>query len=110
MRAPKVTKHTAALLEDLRHAVHGLCAPFACGGTVLPDQPLTLCFKDKTQLPVLRASNAFEQERLLEPLIARCRRRRPTATSPPRSWDAKSSAGISVNSPRTSATSLSEKL
>ena len=72
MRAPRVTKHDAALLEDLRHAVHGLCAPFACGGTLLPDQPITLCFKDQTQLPVRRASNAFEQERQLEPLIARC--------------------------------------
>ena len=72
MRTPKVTKHIAALLEDLRHTVHGLCAPFACGGILLPDQPITLCFKDKTQLPVLRAKNAFEQERQLEPLIARC--------------------------------------
>jgi hypothetical protein len=72
MRAPRLTKHSATLLADLRYAVHGLCAPFACGGTWLPDSPLTLCFKDKTQLPVRRASNAFEQEQQLTPLLARC--------------------------------------
>ena len=72
MAAPKVTKHELSLLEDLRYAVHGLCAPFACGGTLVPDQPLTLCFRDKTQLPVLRAPRAFEQEQLLQPLVRRC--------------------------------------
>jgi hypothetical protein len=49
-----------------------LGAPFACGGTLVPDQPLTLCFKDRTQLPVLRAPRAFEQEQLLQPLVRRC--------------------------------------
>ena len=72
MRAPSLTKHSRVLLEELRHTVHGLCAPFACGGTVLPDSPTTLCFKDKTSVPVLRASNAFEQERQLQPLISPC--------------------------------------
>jgi len=61
-----------ALLEDLRHAVHGLSAPFTCGGTLVLEQPVTLCFRDKTQIPVVRATNAFEQERLLEPLIKHC--------------------------------------
>ncbi len=59
MAAPKVTKHELSLLEELRYAVHGLRAPFACGGTLVPDQPLTLCFKDKTQIPVLRAPRTF---------------------------------------------------
>ena len=72
MKAPRIRKHEAARLEDLRYAVHGLGAPFACGGTLVPDEPLTLCFKDTTQLPVLRASSPFEQEQLLRPLLARC--------------------------------------
>ena len=72
MAAPKVRNHELSLLEDLRYAVHGLCAPFACGGTLVPDQPLTLCFRDKTQLPVLRAPRVFEQEQLLQPLVRRC--------------------------------------
>jgi hypothetical protein len=38
----------------------------------VPDEPLTLCFKDQTRLPVLRAPRAFEQEQLLQPLIERC--------------------------------------
>src|SRR5438876_11450894 len=72
MAAPKVMQHELSLLEDLRYTVHGLCAPFACGGTLVPDQPLTLCFRDKTQLPVLRAPRVFEQEQLLQPLVKRC--------------------------------------
>jgi hypothetical protein len=66
------TKYERALLEDLRHAVHGVHAPFTCGGTFVPEQPVTLCFRDNTQIPVLRARNAFEQDRLLEPLVKRC--------------------------------------
>src|SRR3990172_6059196 len=66
------TKHERALLEGLHHAVHGLRAPFTCGGTLVPDQPVTLCFPDNTQIPVLRARDPFEQERLLRPLVERC--------------------------------------
>src|SRR5437763_9635674 len=66
------TKHERALLEGLRHAVHGLRAPFTCGGTLVSEQPITLCFPDKTQIPVLRARDTFEQERLLWPLVDRC--------------------------------------
>jgi hypothetical protein len=47
------TKHERALLEGLRRAVHGLRAPFSRGGTLVPEQPVTLCFPDKTQIPVL---------------------------------------------------------
>ncbi len=67
------TRRERALLEDLRHAIHGLRAPFACGGTFVPERPVTLCFPDKTQIPVLRAKETFEQERLLQPLVDRCR-------------------------------------
>ena len=72
MASTSSTKYERALLEDLRHAVHGLSAPFTCGGTLVPEQPVTLCFRDNTQIPVMRATNAFEQERLLDPLIKRC--------------------------------------
>src|SRR5262249_18381791 len=50
----------------------GLRAPFACGGTFVPEQPVTICFPDKTRIPVLPAKNAFEQEQLLQPLVKRC--------------------------------------
>ena len=59
-------------MEGLRRAVHGLRAPFTCGGTLVPEQPLTLCFPDNTQIAVQRAKDAFEQERLLQPLVERC--------------------------------------
>jgi hypothetical protein len=66
------TKCDGSLLEGLRRAVHGLRAPFTCGGTLVPEQPVTLHFQDNTQIPVLRAKDAFEQERLLRPLVERC--------------------------------------
>lgn len=72
MASRRDTGHERALLEDLRYTVHGIRAPFACGGTLVPEQPVTLSFPDKTLIPVLRAQNAFEQERLLRPLVERC--------------------------------------
>lgn len=61
-----------SLLEGLRHAVHGLRAPFACRSTLAPEQPVTVCFPDNTQIAVLRARDTFEQQRLLRPLVERC--------------------------------------
>ncbi len=72
MTSGKNTRHEQLLLESLRYAVHGLNAPFACGGTLVPKHPVTIRFPDKTQIPVSRAKNTFEQEELLRPLIARC--------------------------------------
>jgi len=72
MASTSNTNHERALLEGLHHAVHGLSAPFACCGTLVPEQPVTLCFRDKTQISVLRARDTFEQERLLRPLADRC--------------------------------------
>jgi hypothetical protein len=66
------TNHERELLEGLHHAVHGLRAPFTCGGTLVPEQPVTICFPDKTQIPVLPARDTFHQERLLRPLVERC--------------------------------------
>lgn len=59
-------------MEGLRHAVHGLRAPFTCGGTLVPAQVVTLCFPDNTQIAVHRAKDTFEQEQLLRPLVERC--------------------------------------
>src|SRR5260370_9211987 len=72
MASTSNTNYERALLEGLRHAVHGLRAPFTCGGTLVPEQPVPLCFPDKTQIPVLRARDTVEQERLLRPLVERC--------------------------------------
>lgn len=72
MASTSSTKYARALLEGLRHAVHGLRAPFTCGGTLVPEQAVTLRFPDNTQIAVLRAKDTFEQERLLRPLVERC--------------------------------------
>ena len=72
MASTSGTKYDGALLEGLRHAVHGLRAPFTCGGTLVPEQPVTLCFPDNTQIAVQRAKDTFEQERLLQSLVERC--------------------------------------
>jgi hypothetical protein len=66
------TNHERAMLEGLHYAVHGLRAPFTCGGTLVPEQPVALGFPDKTQIPVLRARDTFEQQLLLRPLVERC--------------------------------------
>ena len=60
-------------MEELRRVIHDVRAPFACGGTLVPTQPVTLSFADKTQIPVLCAKNTYEQERLLQPLVDRCK-------------------------------------
>ena len=58
------TKHERALSEGLQHAVHGLRAPFTCGGTLVHEQAVTLCFPDNTQIAVLRAKDTFELKAL----------------------------------------------
>ncbi|MDR3703223.1 MAG: hypothetical protein P4L56_26490 [Candidatus Sulfopaludibacter sp.] len=72
MATTSSTKYARELLEGLRHAVHGLRAPFTCGGTLVPAQVVTLCFPDNNQIAVHRAKNTFEQEQLLRPLVERC--------------------------------------
>ena len=52
--------------------MHGLHAPFTCGGTLVPAQAVTVCFPDNTQIAVQRAMDTFEQEQLLRPLVERC--------------------------------------
>ena len=72
MASTSSTKYARELLEGFRHAVHGLRAPFTCGGTLVPAQAVTLCFPDNTQIAVQRATDTFEQEQFLRPLVERC--------------------------------------
>jgi len=72
MKRSNRTSRQQALIQELGLAVHGIRAPFACGGTLLPELPVTLRFKDKTQLPVLRSGAVHEQQRLFQPLVSRC--------------------------------------
>jgi len=73
MASAKNTKHELSMLESLRYAAHGINAPFACGGALVPKRPVSIHFPDKTQITVSRAKGTYEQEQLLQPLIARCR-------------------------------------
>ena len=72
MASTSSRKYARELLGGLRHAVHGLDAPFTCGGTLVPEEAATLCFPDNTQISVVRAKDIFDQERLLQPLVERC--------------------------------------
>src|SRR5690349_16149139 len=54
-----MSKATRTTLEDLRLAIHGVTAPFACEGTFVPDKPVTFVFKDQARFEVVRAKNAF---------------------------------------------------
>ena len=72
MAAKKDSNYDPQQLEALRYAVHGISAPFACGGTFVPEQPIAIGFRDKTEIPVLRAKNTYEQVELLGPLMKRC--------------------------------------
>ncbi len=59
-------------LEELRWAIHGVKAPFSCDGTFVPDEPLTLVFRDESQFAVQRAENGYKQVEEVQPLIERC--------------------------------------
>jgi hypothetical protein len=64
--------HEASVLEDLANLVHGITAPFACGGSLVPDAPIELHFTDGTTLTAPRAESAWTQPDALEPLMKRC--------------------------------------
>ena len=72
MASTTITKYERELLEGLRHTVHGLRAPFGCGGALVPERPVTLCFPGHIEIAVQRAKDPFEQERILDPLVKRC--------------------------------------
>jgi hypothetical protein len=68
-----MSQETQTTLEGLRLALHGVTAPFLCEGTFVPDKPVTLVFKDKTRLKVMRATSAFDQKTELKPLLEHCK-------------------------------------
>jgi hypothetical protein len=72
MAAKQATNYDPEQLEALRYAVHGISAPFTCGGTFVPEQPTTIGFPDQTEIPVLRAKSTYEQVEQLRPLVKRC--------------------------------------
>lgn len=61
-----------ALLDTLGNAIHGVAAPFACGGTLRLDAPVSLSFRDGLVFPVRPSKGQFDQEKQNAPLIERC--------------------------------------
>ena len=61
-----MTKNTRATLESLRLAIHGVTAPFSCKGAFVPDEPVTLVFKDQSSFKVVRAESTFDQKNEFE--------------------------------------------
>ena len=68
-----MSKTAQSTLENLRLALHGVTSPFSCEGTLVPDKPVTLVFKDRTRFEVIRAKSAFDQEKGLKPLLEYCK-------------------------------------
>lgn len=73
MKTEEKNDYVQQRLEELRHALRGVKAPFVCDGSFLPKRPVTLEFQDKTKIPVLPAKNAYEQTQQLESLVRRCK-------------------------------------
>jgi len=68
-----MSNKTRTTVESLQLAIHGVTAPFSCEGTFVPDNPVTLIFKDRTRFEVIRATSTFEQKRVLNPLLEHCK-------------------------------------
>lgn len=66
-------KQAQSTLDQLRLAIHGVTSPFACAGTLVPEEPVTLVFKDRTEFPVTRVTDALEQTTALKPLLDHCK-------------------------------------
>ena len=66
-------KKAQTTLENLRLAIHGVTAPFSCEGAFVPDEPVTLIFKDQTRFEVIRAKSSFDQKNELKPLLEHCK-------------------------------------
>lgn len=60
-------------LDQLKFALHGVTAPFSCGGTLVPNNPVTIVFKDETRVEVVRSNNSFDQEREMGSLLEHCK-------------------------------------
>lgn len=63
----------SSTLEKFRLALHGVTAPFACSGTLVPPEPMTFVFKDGTRFTVTRARESYHQHEELSPLLERCK-------------------------------------
>lgn len=68
-----MTDRPAPSLSKLKLAIHGVSAPVSCGGTHLPNEPVTFVFKDGSRFSVPRARSSFDQIDGVKPLIERCR-------------------------------------
>jgi Domain of unknown function (DUF6398) len=64
--------HERELIEELGNLVHGIAAPFVCGGSVQPEAPVTLRFKDGTEVAISRLEQNANERAALEPLLAQC--------------------------------------
>ena len=60
MASEKITRHEQSQLESLRYAAHGINAPFACSGTLVPKRPIAISFPDKTKITVSPAKGTYE--------------------------------------------------
>jgi len=65
-------KREAQLLTEISDLVHGVTMPFACGGTLVPNKPVTLRFKDGVSIPVRRTDRDEAGSATLDDLVARC--------------------------------------
>lgn len=63
---------TTSSLDNLRFAIHGVSAPFFCGGSYLPPRPIQFTFKDGSRFEVVRAKNMYEQLSQVKPLLDHC--------------------------------------
>jgi hypothetical protein len=68
-----MSKKSHSSLENLRMVVHGLTAPFSCEGIFVPDDPVTIAFRDGTRFQVVRAKDAFAQKNELKTLLDQCK-------------------------------------
>ena len=68
----QASAHQQAVIEELSNLVHGIAAPFVCGGSLVPEAPVTLRFKDGVQVPITRLERGMDPHTALEPLLARC--------------------------------------
>lgn len=60
-------------LKQLHLAIHGVNAPFLCAGKYVPEEPVSLKFKDGKRFVVEQAPDSGKQVATLKPLIDRCR-------------------------------------
>jgi hypothetical protein len=71
-REPARNKREAQLLTEIADLVHGVTMPFACGGTFVPNEPVTLRFKDGANIPIRRPDRDEVRSATLDDLVARC--------------------------------------